>query len=382
MRTVAKNGNTIIKDPIHGNIVLNNMEKKIVNSAVFQRLHRIKQLGFCYLVYPGAKHTRFGHSIGTFYLADRITKTLNLDGYTSQLLKLAGLLHDIGHGAFSHDSEDVTRKYIGSHEENGLKIIKQTEIRDFVGEYYDDLIKILDEKEENEELDIIGSDVGADRLDYLVRDAYYTGVSYGTIDSEWITDIILRKDNLLCLPEKGVPAAESLLVGRFLMFNTVYLHRTNRIAASMFKRALEIAIEGKNIDPKEITFLGDDELLIKLKEHDEKEYVGRLLNRRLYKLAIRIDKKDIPMPIKEFEEEIIKRCNCDVIVDEIRPFVSAPKVPIIAHDSGIDDISEFSSLVNVLVNESERRSKMFVISEDKNVENVKKEVLKLFESNK
>lgn len=170
-----------IRDSIHGNLKLDDFEIKIIDTYPVQRLRRVKQLGFSYLVYPGANHSRFEHSIGTLYLASSLAESLNLSKEEKEIVRIAALLHDIGHGPFSHVSENILGY---SHEDLTVKVIKKSVIADILREKFQvkeitDVIKgkgILGQ--------MLSSELDVDKMDYLLRDSYYTGVAYGIIDIE------------------------------------------------------------------------------------------------------------------------------------------------------------------------------------------------------
>lgn len=173
-----------IRDPLHGTVVLSELEEKILDTPSMQRLRGIRQLAAAYLVYPGANHTRFEHSIGTLFLADRICRELKLPAEKAAKVRLAALLHDVGHTAFSHEAETILMRHIGNHEEIGEKMVQSGEIADILsGSYSAKEIALLPRTPLGE---IITSDIGADRMDYLLRDSHYTGVAYGVIDADRI----------------------------------------------------------------------------------------------------------------------------------------------------------------------------------------------------
>ncbi|MEE9593907.1 MAG: HD domain-containing protein, partial [Candidatus Hydrothermarchaeales archaeon] len=172
----------VIRDPIHGDIFLTEPETKIVDSLEFQRLRRIKQLGMAYLVYPSANHTRFEHSLGAMHVASRVANTLQLSKDDSIKLRIAALLHDVGHGPLSHTSEELLERYMGqSHEEITMELINNSDVSSI----------LIDEGLNPEEVSslilgkggrlgsLISSELDVDRMDFLVRDAHHTGVAYG-----------------------------------------------------------------------------------------------------------------------------------------------------------------------------------------------------------
>ena len=129
-------GTIVIKDPVHGSVTLDGMEARVLDSAQMQRLRGIKQLAMASLVYPGANHTRFEHSIGTVCLAGEMCDNLGMGQDEAAQVRLAALLHDVGHIAFSHEAEAVTRKYIGTHEQIGGRIVEKGEVADIIGENF------------------------------------------------------------------------------------------------------------------------------------------------------------------------------------------------------------------------------------------------------
>ena len=220
-----------IRDSLNGNLQLNEFEVKLIDTPQIQRLRRIKQLGFTYLVYPGANHTRFEHSIGTMYFASRLAYSLNLSADEREMLRVSSILHDAGHGPFSHVSESVLEK---SHEELTSKLIMQSELSEILSEKFDpnDIIKLI--SGEGKLGPIISGDLDVDRMDYLLRDSYYTGVAYGVIDVERLIHNMKLEDHLI-LKAKGVQAAESMLLARYFMYPSVYQHHTTRIINAMFR---------------------------------------------------------------------------------------------------------------------------------------------------
>ncbi|MBE6500669.1 MAG: HD domain-containing protein, partial [Methanobrevibacter thaueri] len=214
-----------IRDSVYGDINLNTFEIKIMDMPQFQRLRRIKQLGLINLIYPGATHTRFEHSIGTMNLGSKLAEELNLEKDDIELIRASGLLHDIGHGPFSHVSEGVLTV---PHEQLSKYVITKTSMKDLLEEKFD-VNKIVDIINGKGHLGpIISGELDVDRMDYLLRDSHNTGVSYGIIDYQRIISN-LKLDNGLTLDIKGVQAAEGALVSRYFMYPSVYQHHTTRI---------------------------------------------------------------------------------------------------------------------------------------------------------
>ncbi len=229
-----------IRCPIHNYITLDPKALSIVDLPIFQRLHGIKQLGMAYLVYPGAHHSRFEHSLGVYHLGATVSRMLNLPEYDTNIITLSGLLHDIGHGPLSHIMESIGGT---THEERSASMILQGKIADSLTSFG------VEPKEIAETIlgrsyfsPLISSEIDIDRMDYLLRDAHYTGVSTA-LDSGRLTAVMELDDNQLIFREAGLGAVEALLLARFMMYPYVYYHHTARSAERMISRAIEISLE-------------------------------------------------------------------------------------------------------------------------------------------
>ena len=310
----------IIHDAIHGSIKFEGVTLRLLETPEMQRLSGIKQLGLGYLVFPGANHTRLEHSIGVGYVAGRMGEVLNLPKEEVELLKAAGMLHDLGHSPFSHtleyllyektklDHMEITTQIIKGKMDllEGLEIEGRERIHEILEDYSLDTERICDmilgktkemtledfEKgkeffgdEKNYLVNMISGSLDADQLDYLLRDAHYTGVAHGAIDFPRILHTLKIKNGELMVDKKGVPALEGMLVARALMYSAVYFHKTNRIGELMLSRAVE-EIEMDNW--LEIYRYNDSELISLLlsREGYPKEIALRLKYRRLFKKAI------------------------------------------------------------------------------------------------
>lgn len=276
---------TVIRDAIHGGIEVNALEKKIVDDPLFQRLHGVRQLSVAHLVYPSALHTRFEHSLGSMHLTGTLAKRLELNAEEIQLVRVAALLHDVGHGAFSHTSDDLLQEKTGNpHELRGLDLVEKTELKDTLqenGVRIDDLKKRFQGKGAGA---LITHELGTDRMDYLLRDAYFTGVGYSSVDHQRLLETMALHDGQLVIQEKGVVAAESLLVSRHLMFTAVYLHPTVRIASAMAEHMLETALQENQVTLDDVARGTDDALLHALSPKNA--WAKRLKERRLLKKAV------------------------------------------------------------------------------------------------
>jgi len=237
----------ILNDPIYGFITIpNSLIFELIEHKYFQRLRRITQMGMSYLVYPGSHHTRFHHAIGCMHLMQRAVNVLRLKGVTisedeENALYIAILLHDIGHGPFSHAMENSIVKDV-SHEDISLLFMEYLNeefnsnltlaIQIFKGEY-----------ERTFMCQLISSQLDMDRADYLKRDSFYTGVAEGNINSERLITMLNVVDNKLVIEEKGVYSVEKFLIARRFMYWQVYLHKTSLVAEQLLIRVLKRAKE-------------------------------------------------------------------------------------------------------------------------------------------
>lgn len=244
-----------IRDPIHGFVGVTKRECEILDSPQMQRLRRIKQLACTNLVYPGATHTRFEHSLGVLHIADRIAQRLNFNSHEQEVVRMAALLHDVGHGPFSHVFENVMKKIHGdyNHAEIAGLIINNTGLGDLLGKFREEVVSLLVYPEKHGKLGyLISSELDADRLDYLLRDSYYVGVEYGRFDLERIIHTLhVIKDpggaEELVVKWKGREAVTGYRLARCYMHLQVYQHHTRLITNAMLIRCLEKAIVEEEI---------------------------------------------------------------------------------------------------------------------------------------
>lgn len=365
----------IIKDELYGTLEFSELEARVIDSAAFQRLRRIRQMSVTNLVYPGANHTRFEHSLGTAHLSGIIAKRLGLDEVEIRKVKLYGLLHDIGHTAFSHEGEDVLEAHVGSHEVLGRKKILGGEIADIISENYRpaEIAEIGNSSNGS----IVTSDLGADRMDYLKRDAHNTGVAYGLIDIDRIVHTLSMREGELCIGKGGLEAAEYLLVARFMMFSAVYLHRTVRIATAMLYRAMEGAIADGTASPQELAEADDEgALAIISKSKTGGHYARALVGRRLYKEIAGFPKDGWKSDeAKAVEKRLSEEFGRDIIVDYPHGFFK----PIgfrVATEEGLRPIAEISRLVQSLKSAEEERMRVLVLSDEKTRDSMSDEIKK------
>ncbi len=264
----------VIKDPVHGSMqfteIENNWIKPFIDSPNFQRLRHIKQLGLADLVFPGAVHTRFNHALGCCYIAGQIASKLNLPLADRKMVMIAGLLHDIGHGPFSHAFEGIFLQSSIKHEDWTPLFLKEYLSEEFV-QHFNELnsehpltvgelstIKnLIMHREQKHKLlaDIVSSQLDADRLDYLRRDGHFCGVTYGEYDFRWLLHclaVVTNKEGerRLGITAKGIGVVEQYLMARRLMMKNVY-HNGNKYAAEIllttFLQHLANSIWGRNL---------------------------------------------------------------------------------------------------------------------------------------
>ncbi len=280
-----KHGKTI-RDPIHGNITLSDIELRLLDTPQLQRMRRIKQNGLCYLIYPAMNSTRFEHSLGVMHLAGRVADHLELGREEKINLRIAGLLHDIGHCAFSHTSDAVLNKIGISHEENSIQMIIRTEIADILKENGINPIEVTELITGRGRFGkIISSEIDVDKMDYLIRDSYYAGVAYGIIDLERIIYGMKIIKGEMVINRGSLEAVESLLISRNMMYQTVYRHHTKRIVESMFSEALNDLLENGKVGYDEFLLMDDIDLVYVLRHSGgySQDIMKRIDERRLFK---------------------------------------------------------------------------------------------------
>ncbi len=369
-----------IRCPIHNHILLDERAEELVDAPEFQRLRRVHQLGMTNLVYPGANHTRFEHSLGVYELARRVVEHTEMDRTNGELagaLPIAALLHDLGHGPFSHISE----RLIGPHEGLVLKMLRSGRIGEVLSEKgvdVDLIQRILSDEDPASE--IVSSAIDVDKIDYLLRDAHYTGVS-SSVDLGRLINIMIFDEGLK-FRERGMSAIESLLVTRFLMFPMVYLHHATRCAEEMLLRAMEFGISESVMTVEQMTLMDDMELVIRLWDDGDvsAEIARRLFERRLYKVAFeeRFDPALAALDdvvIRKIETEITSDAGLnagDVIVDISRfPESNLDGIRMVTEE-GERRLEELSSLSGYLASAERDYWRLYVFTDRQNSEAVEK----------
>ena len=246
-----------IKDPIYGYIRLTEIERNVVDTLAVQRLRRIRQLAGAEYVYPAANHTRFEHVLGAMYLAGVVAENLPTELSTDekQKVRLAGLLHDVGHAPFSHLFEPFLLKYLGrNHEGMSTWIIANSSLTDVVEAQGFDAKELSElavgkfPKPEKRFLgQIISSSFDVDKMDFVVRDSYHTGAGYGSVDVFRLIYTMDILDGNLAVDVTALPTLESLIMARLESFRAIYFHRACRAVQMMMLKALDAAKEDLEI---------------------------------------------------------------------------------------------------------------------------------------
>jgi HD superfamily phosphohydrolase len=298
----------IVRDPLWDNIRLEPDAAAAMDTATYQRLRYVRQLGHAFLVYPGATHTRFEHGLGAYHLARlalaRLQERGDLDGIDETeclAVRLAALLHDIGHYPFSHALEEAG---LPSHESLGVRRLHQGALGELLqalgGDRLIAAIAALIEGTSTSALSgLVSGSLDLDKIDYLSRDARMCGVPYGVVD----VDRLLASLALIESPdgrrevgvqEKGVSALESLLFAKYQMYRNVYWHHAVRAATCMFKRAVRATLAAGTIGLAEIESATDGTMDALLIERDPTGLALALRERRLYKRALDLPASDVP----------------------------------------------------------------------------------------
>ncbi|MBM3897576.1 MAG: HD domain-containing protein [Thaumarchaeota archaeon] len=356
-----------IRDPIHGYIYASKAEKSVIDTAIFQRLRRIKQLASAHLTYPGAQHSRFEHSVGTMFLAGRAGNILSEKyGFDrTDELRLAALLHDVGHGPFSHLFEEVLSvKTDVTHEDITKRIIIETEIGDILSKnginvkQFASLPLGIPSKYPRYMNDIISGVLSVDTMDYLLRDSYFTGVEYGKVDVHRVVNSYEVINDVIGLDRAALYALEALLIARYEMFRAVYFHRTVRASEIMLIKAMTLADDHlgfsnlKNLD--NYLLLTDEVAVAKLtsmssgdpKLRQAKKLATDYVNRNLVKCVFErmLQRKDTFIERifsqRRIREELAREVADKANVDQETVFIDVPTTPSVPMTSLHESLTE------------------------------------------
>ncbi|WNY23732.1 hypothetical protein MmiHf6_10460 [Methanimicrococcus hongohii] len=391
----------VILDPIHGYIEFDELKSSLFDTPQMQRLRRIKQLGFSNLVYPGANHTRFEHSMGTMHLASLFTKiqrenevsisaVTDYDGLDE--IVVAALLHDIGHGPFSHATEKLIENYTRKSHDDVRGILSETEVGDVLRDNGFKPSRIAEHIAGKTPVSqILSSEIDVDKMDYLARDMHYTGVTSGSVDYIRLLNHLEYFESKLVLDAGAIRAAEGLLVSRYWMNVSVYYHHVSRISETMCSRACAYLLENKIVRPQEFARLDDTSLMSIMRADDgfAGEISTRLDNRNLYKRALYTGIDSIGLNnifeqrnhVARIEKEIAENANVDpenVIIDiPSKPAMAEMKALVM--DGGMKKLTDASLFVKDLESVQVANWKMGVFTPKEHLEAVSKAANNYFE---
>ncbi len=378
-----------IQDPIHGHLKLEDWQISIIDTPEFQRLRRVSQIGFANLVYPGANHTRFEHSLGTMHIAKQLVEKMDADDDERREIVASALLHDVGHAPFSHCGERILSKYLRMVHEDIGRILRSGTLGEVLKELGFRVRRIVSYVKGESECNIVSGDIDADRMDYLVRDSYYTGVAYGVFDISRLINKVSFEGKRMIIEYGGLKAAESLLVSRYMMYPTVYFHHVCRIARRMFERAVEFCIEDGGLKPEDLLRMDDYDIVSFLRSYGgyPSELMDRIDSRRLFKRALyvgmdRVNYSDVQrMNVDRVEAEIAEMAGVgveDVIVD-IPPLEEAKEFKALVRvDDEIKRLDEVSSLVRALKEAEKDVWRLGVYTKKELVERVRRAASRFF----
>jgi len=395
MPSNSVNKKKIFNDPVYGFISIpDELHFDLIEHPYFQRLRRIKQLGLTHLVYPGALHTRFHHSLGTMHLMQQAIQLLRNKGYAisdqeKQAASLAILLHDIGHGPYSHTLENTIIQGI-SHEQMSRVLIQNLNTE--TSGLLDEALAIFDGNHPKKFLSkLVSSQLDMDRMDYLKRDSFFTGVTEGNINADRLLAMLEVVDNELAIQAKGIYSVEKFIVARRLMYWQVYLHKTVLSAEHMLMNALlrarEIVDQLKAITPeplyyflpkqeKQLDFVVQPQAMLQYSRLDDFDVFSALkswsrhpdkvlsmlsegiVNRKLFKVVI-TDKAFDETLLENLLDAIVKHTGLNtteskylMITGKTANHAYHPqqaRINIVYKDGSIKDISEASDQLNISV---------------------------------
>jgi uncharacterized protein len=296
----------VVRDPLWNNIRLDREALAVVDTAAVQRLRYVRQLGHAFLVYPGATHTRFEHALGAYHLARRALTQLEETGGSSpvdptvaQRIRLAALLHDIGHYPFSHALEEAG---FTAHEDLAARHLADEGLAQALareGVPADALLDLIRGRSREPLAGLVSGSLDVDKLDYLSRDAWMCGVPYGVIDVDRLLASLTLAPGpdarpTLAVHEKGLAALESLLFAKYQMYRNVYWHHAVRSATVMFRRLVRRAVADGRLRAADVAVATDDALIQDLQGRDPTGLARALRERRLAKRALDVPAADLP----------------------------------------------------------------------------------------
>lgn len=358
----------VIRDPLWNNIRVEAEALEVLDTPPFQRLRFIRQLGHAFLVYPGATHTRFEHALGTYHLARRVLSLLEecddlsgIDRSETVLIRLAALLHDIGHYPFSHALEEAGLR---SHEDLAAGQISQPELNAVVEatgveNASSRLRELICGKSSSPLQGLISGSLDLDKIEYLTRDARMCGVPYGTVDVDRLLHSITIVDVdggtlSVGIHEKGLSALESLLFAKYQMYRNVYWHHAVRSATAMFKRVAREALQSGVLEMDWVSNATDETLMERLGSLPNSALVSRLKQRRLLKRVLDLGADALagvgdwiardPDRVQEVENEVAREVGLadgELLIDfPSKPDMLSVSLPIVTRSGNLEYLSD------------------------------------------
>jgi HD superfamily phosphohydrolase len=290
----------ILRDPVWNNIRVDDLTLQLVDTEIFQRLRYVRQLGWTYLVYPGATHSRFEHALGTHHLSRRALALLcesedaaSISDEEQAIVRSAALLHDVGHYPFSHALEEIGALH---HEDVARPLITTGAVASLLRSALGDdaptkVFDLIRGQSRSSLQGLISGSLDLDKIEYLKRDAFMCGVPYGEIDVDRLTNALVLVDDpatgrpAIGVQEKALSALESLLFAKYQMYRNVYWHHAVRSATAMYKRLVEDAIQTGVVDERALASYTDEGLMHRLETAWPTPLLVGLKERRLYKRA-------------------------------------------------------------------------------------------------
>ena len=326
-----------IRDPVHGEIFIPEELLPIIDHPYMQRLRRVRQLALAEIVYPSATHSRFSHSLGVYHITAQATTSLETLAYA--------LVHDVGHGPFSHLSEYALRK-------NGYEFNHEERLKEVLPEILEDAVLSAKDVLNAAENPLVTGGIGSDRLDYLRRDSYFAGVAVGEIAWDRIVRNVAIKDGKLLARYKILPNVEHIFVSRFILGDALYFHKTVLIANEMFVRAVREILD--YYMPKEIVEM-DDVALINAFRETGNRWWQEIEKRTLFEMVFRSSEREEVQ--ERFEQLVGKYGEENVLMGERASWHKPPEV--IMEDGR--EVEEVSPLVASLRETDRSRHYYFVV---------------------
>ena len=375
-----------IKDSVHDHITVEGVARDLLDTPPVQRLRRVKQLGTVSLVYPSANHTRFEHSLGVYHLACEAIAHMNEVDDRSQRarrVEAAAMLHDVGHGPFSHNLERLIHRRTGKYHDDVHGLLAEGAIADVLRSHDLSPGTIADLVAGEGRLgQLVSGELDVDRMDYLVRDAHHTGIPYGTIDTGRLVRELTFVDGDLVLSNNNVQTAESLLVARALMNPTVYSQHAARISKSMLRRGAERLLRDGVVDAAELRRMDDHDFVVALRGHDATAADARRYDHRdLYKRAVWAELQDTPDDlidgshgrVRELETAVAERADVPeraVILDvPARPSMTESSSRVVVNGE-VRRLARQSPLVRALERAGSAQWRMGVYTPTEHVDEV------------